>query len=384
MLSLLVLPVAARADGSAADAAWAAYQAALSAPSDKPYNQLTPLERHQWIEQRMLKARELGLAFIEQHPADPRRWKVVATFTARSPRFVKDWGAVNDKGVPTAPVVDLAAAGAWEKQVTALQTAMRKADDLPDDLRMQLAAQDVANAINAAGLAHQRGGATDLPTLRAQLQAFASKYPASPAGTSILFSYASLVEKTQPAQFESEWRFFADSPNAGMAEMAKGKLTFFALAKEPLDLAFTAADGRAVDLAQLRGKVVLIDFWATWCGPCIAELPNVKKVYADYHDKGFEIVGITLENAKLTSRDSKEQTEEKLEQARKVLLEFVAKNELPWPQSFDGKWWKSELAGRFAVNAIPAMLLLDKSGRVVSLNARGPKLEQEVKRLLQL
>ena len=151
---------------------------------------------------------------------------------------------------------------------------------------------------------------------------------------------------------------------------------------KPLELAFTAVDGRPVDLKNLRGKVVLIDFWATWCGPCIAELPNVKRVYADYHDKGFEVIGISLENGKLLPGDTPEQTAAKLAAAKQVLTDFTAKEKMPWPQHFDGKFWKNELAVQFSIGSIPAMFLLDQEGRVVSTNARGPLLEQEVKRLL--
>ncbi len=153
---------------------------------------------------------------------------------------------------------------------------------------------------------------------------------------------------------------------------------------KPLELAFTAADGRPVDLKSLRGKVVLIDFWATWCGPCIAELPNVKRVYEAYHAKGFEVIGISLENGRLLPADTAEQTAAKLAAARQVLTDFTAKEKMPWPQHFDGKYWKNEFAVQFGIGAIPAMFLLDQEGRVVSTNARGPMLEQEVKRLLKL
>ncbi|MEY2877783.1 MAG: hypothetical protein RLZZ15_163, partial [Verrucomicrobiota bacterium] len=154
------------------------------------------------------------------------------------------------------------------------------------------------------------------------------------------------------------------------------------LKTKPLELAFTAVDGRAVDLAKLRGKVVLVDLWATWCGPCIAELPNIKQVYAAYREHGFEIVGIALENGRLLPADTPEQHAEKMAKAAKVLNDFTAKNEMPWPQYFDGKYWQNDLAQRFAITAIPAMFLLDREGRVVSTNARGEALEREVRRLL--
>ena len=129
---------------------------------------------------------------------------------------------------------------------------------------------------------------------------------------------------------------------------------------------------------------MLIDFWATWCGPCIAELPNVKKVYEDYHAKGFEVVGISLENGKLLPTDTPEKIAEKLTQAKKILTNFTAKETMTWPQYFDGKHWKNEISTRYGIQSIPAMFLLDQEGKNISTNARGPALEIEVKRLLKL
>lgn len=115
-------------------------------------------------------------------------------------------------------------------------------------------------------------------------------------------------------------------------------------------------EGKPISLADYRGKVVLIDFWATWCNPCIAEIPNIKTVYKKYHNEGFEVVGISLD----------------LEEA--ALRTFVKENELPWRQIFDGKGRESPLKKQYGIGGIPAPFLLDREGKVISVNARGSRL----------
>lgn len=159
-----------------------------------------------------------------------------------------------------------------------------------------------------------------------------------------------------------------DYPAEEMNRMVESKLAGIKAAAEiktkPLEMKFTAVDGREVDLATLQGKVVLIDFWATWCGPCIAEIPNVLKAYKELHPKGFEIVGISLDSDKA-----------KLEA-------FVKERGMEWPQYFDGKGWQNEISTKYGINSIPAMWLLNKKGMVVSTNARGG-LEEAVTKLLE-
>lgn len=157
--------------------------------------------------------------------------------------------------------------------------------------------------------------------------------------------------------------FPAEKRNSMVESKIKSIKATADLKTKPLDLKFTAVDGREVDLSKMQGKVVLIDFWATWCGPCVAELPNVLKAYKELHPKGFEIIGISLDSDKA-----------KLES-------FVKERGMEWPQYFDGKSWKNEISSQYGINSIPAMWLVNKKGMVVSTNARGG-LEEKVAKLL--
>ena len=151
--------------------------------------------------------------------------------------------------------------------------------------------------------------------------------------------------------------------NPRLEASVKTRKTQAELKTKPFDLKFTATDGSEVDFAKLRGKVVLIDFWATWCGPCVAEVPNVVATYKKLHDKGFEIVGISLDSDKAK------------------LDAFVKEKGMPWHQFFDGQGWKNEISTKFGINSIPAMWLVDKKGMVVSTNAR-EDLEDKVTKAL--
>jgi thiol-disulfide isomerase/thioredoxin len=144
-----------------------------------------------------------------------------------------------------------------------------------------------------------------------------------------------------------------------------------------IDMKFTAADGRAVDLAALRGKVVLVDFWATWCGPCMNEMPHVKDVYAKYRDRGFEVIGVSLDGDGITKGiQSGVRTQEDF-------LAFLEREKMPWPQHYDNLGWKNEFAQKFSIKSIPAVFLLDRDGRVIATELRGEGFEHRVRQALE-
>lgn len=134
--------------------------------------------------------------------------------------------------------------------------------------------------------------------------------------------------------------------------------------------AFEATDtqGKTVKFpGDYKGKVVLIDFWATWCGPCMKEMPNVVKAYNKHHQNGFEILGVSLDNEKSVAN----------------MPDVMTKAGMTWRQIADGKYWKAEIAQKYVVNSIPATFLVDgTTGKILGTNLRGEALDKAIEKAL--
>ena len=159
---------------------------------------------------------------------------------------------------------------------------------------------------------------------------------------------------------------FANDEAISNIKQQVNKLTATAVGQKFTDFELKNLEGKAVKLSDYagKGKVVLVDFWASWCGPCRQEMPNVVKVYNQYKDKGFEIVGVSLD-----------QTEEAWKKG-------IADLGITWPQMSDLKYWQCEAAAIYGVNAIPHTVLIDKDGTIIERNLRGEKLYERIAELL--
>ena len=191
-------------------------------------------------------------------------------------------------------------------------------------------------------------------------------------GTSLAALFATnflSVEKDFETINALAMRFEKENPDTKQAKIFVGnikRIRGVQVGGEAPEITLNNVEGKPVNLSSLRGKYVLIDFWASWCGPCRMENPNVVKTYNRYKEKGFDVFSVSLDRDK------------------EAWMRAIAKDGLLWTSHVsDLKYWQSAAAQLYGVSAIPATFLLDKEGKIISKNLRGEALEQKLAELMK-
>ena len=183
------------------------------------------------------------------------------------------------------------------------------------------------------------------------------------------FVIASGMGQMEYEQLKERYNLLGENAKAsaqGKAIAAQiAKLESTAIGQIAPNFTITTPEGESISLYDIKGKVKLIDFWASWCGPCRGENPHVVEIYKEYHPKGLEIFGVSLDNNK------------------EAWVKAIADDGLVWKHGSDLKGWQSAPAQLYSVSGIPHTVLLDENNKIIAKNLRGDELKQKIAELLK-
>jgi thiol-disulfide isomerase/thioredoxin len=324
-----------------ADALWRRIQEIISAPQGKPASQE---EAKKAALDRFGNLDNAISAFSRQFPDDPRRWDAKIIQLRITP------GLARLRNTPDPQA----------EETEAALNEIKDAGDASESVKKEASLELIQ--LHSAQLKDSKDPAT-IKKMDDEIRTFVETNPGDQRTDYLNLLRAKLNTQVNPELSEAILKDLSASTKEDIAAEAKAQLRMIQLMRQPLDLHFQAVDGRAVSLKDLRGKVVLVDFWATWCGPCMHEVPNVVATYKQLRDNGFEIVGISLDKD--------------IDGMRAVTGQMG----MTWPQYCDGKGWQNEISSGYGINAIPATWLVDKRGYIRYVGLRGKVLADRIQEL---
>ncbi|MHB8899141.1 MAG: thioredoxin-like domain-containing protein [Thermoguttaceae bacterium] len=221
------------------------------------------------------------------------------------------------------------------------------------------------------GLKIQGASSSDFPGIHQQwvkdLEKFTETYPQSPITAEAMFELATVREVSGEEDQANEWyaqivKNFPESPQAAKAGGAVARLRSVG---NVIRFNGKAPDGDTVDLDKYRGKVVLIQYWASWCEPCKTDMSVLKDMAIRYGTKGFDVIGVNLDR---TAEEMKS---------------YLGQNPLPWKQIREEGGLDSRPASELGIHMLPTMILVDQEGRVVNRNIHVAELDSELRKLIR-
>lgn len=245
-----------------------------------------------------------------------------------------------------------------------------------NDPRPAIAALVIGQSLRAKASQLRAASEAQVQEISQELLSYVERFGVTRSTYPAIASVASGLGYSEHTELAAEFHekiatFFRDSADESLqryAERMLGTARRLRLLGNEIAVSGTLADGSEVNWEEYRGKVVLVDYWASWCGPCLAELPNMKKNVQRYGDRGFVILGINMDST------------------RAAFEKAVNQHDISWANIFEDQpgntGWDAPMATKYGVSGIPTAILVDQQGKVVSLRARGAELDRRLEALL--